>query len=111
MTAAEQLTNGLVHWLTEHDVHYTLLAIGAESTNLNTGRHKGAIQYVERKLGRRLIWLICALHANEQPLRHLIKKLEGKTASDRSWRGHLGFRAHLGHMVNRADDLPINPNF
>ena len=105
VTAGEQLANGLVQWLTDHGVDVTLVAIGADSTNLNTGWHGGAIHYLEKKLGRRLIWLICALHTNELPLRHLVKQVDGGTASGSSWSGP------LGQMLSRVNDLPINSKF
>lgn len=68
--------------MVDHGVDETLLAIGADSTNLNTGWRGGTIHHLEEKLGRRLIWLICALHTNELPLRHLVTGLGVKTASD-----------------------------
>ena len=42
------------------------------------------------KLGRRLIWLICALHTNELPLKHLMAELDGKTTSNNAFSGPVG---------------------
>ena len=36
------------------------------------GWRGGVIQYLEKKLGVKLIWIIYALHTNELPLRDLI---------------------------------------
>lgn len=73
-TAAEQITTLLYEWIVDHDLDKSLLAIGGDSTNLNTGWTGGTIHLLEKKLGRRLIWLICVLHTNELPLRHLMIK-------------------------------------
>ena len=45
---------------------------------------------MESKIGRKLNWLICCLHTNELPLRHLIVGLDGPTLSDNKWSGDLG---------------------
>nr|CAI5836871.1 unnamed protein product [Callosobruchus analis] len=51
---------------------YIVVVIGCYGTVVNTGRKNGVIVQLERKLGRPLQWLICMLHANELPLRHLL---------------------------------------
>ena len=57
------------------------------------------------KLGRKLNWLVCNLHTNELPLRHLITTLDGKTFSNNKWAGT------IGKMLDSATDLEINPSF
>ena len=41
-------------------------------------------------LGRKVIWMICALHTNELLLRHLMTVLDGKTISDDKFAGPIG---------------------
>ena len=62
----------------QHGVDKSIQALGGDSTNVNTGWESGVMQFVESKLNKRLNWLICALHTNELPLRHLIVELDGK---------------------------------
>ena len=54
----------------------TLQAIGGNSTNVNTDWEGGTTHWVEVKLKGNLNWLVCALHTNELPLRHLIVTLD-----------------------------------
>ncbi|KAM5147870.1 LOW QUALITY PROTEIN: uncharacterized protein ACMZJ9_011543 [Mantella aurantiaca] len=60
------------------------------------------MHWVEAKLNHKLICLVCALHTNELPLRHLIKELDGKTLSNNKWSGNL---------LDTATELEINPSF
>ena len=77
-------------WVVDHGIQEYLLAIGGDSTNVNTGWKGGAIQFLEEKIGRKLIWLICALHTNELPLRHLMIDLDGQTSSNNKFSGPIG---------------------
>ncbi|ESO04063.1 hypothetical protein HELRODRAFT_173137 [Helobdella robusta] len=52
-----------------------------------------------------LVWLVCDLHTNELPLRHLIHELDGQTLSNNRWSGP------IGKIFDDAVDLDINPNF
>ena len=76
---AEFLGQSIMDWLHHQNILNDLIAIGCDSTNINTGWKGGVIQYIERKINRKLICLICALHTNELPLRHLGISLDGKT--------------------------------
>ena len=82
-----------------------ILAIGGDSTNVNTGWKGGAIHLLEVGLNRRLVWIVCYLHLNELPLRHLIIKLDGKTSSNNTFSGD------LGKSLQQVEDLEYNPNF
>ena len=108
---AEQVANELVEWLETHGVGHTLIAIVGDSTNTNTGCYGGVIQHVEKKLGRKLSWIICWLHLNELLLRHLITALDGKTSSDQTFTGPLG--KLLPHVTTlpvrvKSDTIPVN---
>ena len=76
-------------------------AIGCDGTVVNTGSKNGVIALIEQALGRPLQWIVCQLHANELPLRHLIIKLDGKTT------GPLGFTGNIGKQLKDCEHLPI----
>ena len=61
----------------------SIQAIGCDGTAVNTGTKGGIIRLLKTNLDRPLHWFICQLHANELPLRHLIKTLDGKTTGSR----------------------------
>ena len=77
----------MYEWVTDYGIKESLLAIGGDSMNVNTGWKGGAIQFLENKMERKLIWLICALHTNELPLRHLMIDLDGPTVSNNKFSG------------------------
>lgn len=103
--SAEVIANHLVEFLKKHSIDTSLQAIGGDSTNVNTGWQGGVMHWVKAKLNRKLIWLVCALHTNELPLRHLITELDGKTLSNNKWSGT------IGNMLDTATELEINPSF
>ena len=88
-----------------YGVDATLSSIGGDSINANTGCYGGTFTLLEKKLGRKLMWLVCFLHTNELPLHHLIEDLDGKTTSDHTFSGPLG--KTLADAVN----LEVNPRF
>jgi hypothetical protein len=70
----------------------TLIAVCTDGTNVNTGWKIGAIAELERNLGKPLQWLICLLHGNELPLRHVFDELDGGfgTSGPNSFKGDIG---------------------
>ena len=104
-SAAEQIAIALVDWIKKYDVDQTLQFIGGDSTNVNSGIWGGVFQYVEKMLGRPLNWIVCGLHLNELPLRHLMAELDGPTTSD------TGFSGPIGKALAGVTDLPIKKNF
>ena len=102
---SEILADQIVEWLRERGQDQVLRAIGGDSTNPNTGWSGGAMHWVEVKLGRNLVWIVCDLHTGELPLRKLITELDGPTLSGNRWSGD------VGNMLNSATELEINPNF
>ncbi|CAH0381394.1 unnamed protein product [Bemisia tabaci] len=66
------------------------MAIGADGTNVNTGWKAGAIALLENKLKQALQWLICLLHNNELPLRHLFEFIDESTSGPTSYSGPIG---------------------
>ncbi|GBM71590.1 hypothetical protein AVEN_212941-1 [Araneus ventricosus] len=67
-----------------------LSVIGCDGTNVNTGWKGGVIRLLETYVGRQLQWNICMLHANELPLRHLIREMDGCTKGPYSYSGAIG---------------------
>lgn len=102
---AKVVALGMTGFLKEVKQDSNLLAMGGDSTNTNTGYKGGSIHFVEVELGRRLLWIICFLHCNELPLRHLIIVLDGPTSSDNTFSGP------LGKALQNVEDLDYNPNF
>ena len=52
---------------------------------------------MEKHLERTVQWLVCLLHANELPLRHLIEKLDGPNV----------FSGPIGSSLTGCEELPI----
>ena len=78
-----------------------LQAVGCDGTAVNTGHKKGVISILEQELEKPLQWLICQLHANELPLRHLIIKLDGPTT------GPKGFTGSICRQLSKCEELPL----
>ncbi|CAG4974445.1 unnamed protein product [Parnassius apollo] len=67
-----------------------IIAIGCEGTAVDTDNNAGIICLLEKKFHRPLQWLVCLLHTNELPVRHLFEHLDGKTTGPRSFTGVIG---------------------
>lgn len=67
-----------------------IMCVGCDGTVVNTGRKGGVIERIETHLGRPLQWVVCLLHLNELPLRHLFIKLDGATTGPRGYSGPIG---------------------
>jgi len=78
-----------------------LLGIGCDGTATNTGVNGGVIRRLELALNKPLQWVLCLLHANELPLRHLMTYLDGKTTSPQ------GFSGPIGSALSDCEHLPI----
>lgn len=78
-----------------------IIAIGCDGTAVNTGNKDGIICLLEKKLHRLVQWLVCLLHANELPLRHLFEHLDGKTTGPRSFTGV------IGEALKDCENLPV----
>ena len=102
---AEKVADLIVEWLKNYDVDKTLAKIGGDSTNSNTGWKGGIIAWIEKKIGRKLHWIICQVHTNELGLRELIKKTDGDTDSKTSFKGP------LGKMLKKVNDMKVASSF
>lgn len=65
----EVIANHLVDFVKKNNIHKSLQAIGDDSKNVNIGWEGKIMHWVEVKLNRKYIWLFCAVHTNELPLR------------------------------------------
>ena len=88
-----------------HGLDRTLQMIAGDSTSSNTGWKAGIIAWVERKIGRKLHWIICQIHTNELGLRSLISQMDGKTTSKDCLSGP------LGRLLKQLPSMKTNPNF
>ena len=64
-----------------------IVAVGCDGTVVNTGKVNGVIALFESELKRPVQWLVCQIHGNELPLRHLIQKLDESTSGPCGWTG------------------------
>ncbi|CAG4960190.1 unnamed protein product [Parnassius apollo] len=78
-----------------------IITIWCDGTAVNTGNKAGIICLLEKKLHRPLQWLVCLLHTNELPLRHLFEHLDGKTTGPRSFTGV------IGKALKGCENLPV----
>lgn len=78
-----------------------LLAFGCDGTNVNTGIRGGVLRLIELELKRPIQWLVCQLHGNELPLRHLFHYLDGKT------KGPSTFSGPIGKLLEACEKLPV----
>src|SRR6218665_335153 len=66
--------------------------LGCDGTNVDTGHTAGVIRRLEESFEHPLQWLVCLLHANALPLRHLFEALDGATTDPRGFPGSIGKR-------------------
>jgi len=89
--SATKIKQSIMNHFTTNNISVDkLVAIGCDGTNVNTGRNKGIIRLIEEELGKPLQWLVCQLHGNELPLRHLLEHLDGSTTGPRAFSGPIG---------------------
>ena len=102
---AENVADMLVEWFKRVGIDESVQFLSGDSTNSNTGWKAGIITWVEKKLNKKVTWLICALHCNELLLRHLMEKLDGKTDSK------TGFSGPLGKLLKKVPDMKRTQTF
>ena len=84
----------LFHLLNMYNSEESLSAALADGTGSNTSPDVGAIFTLETLLERPLSWLVCMLHFNELPLKHIEDKYVGKTAGPEMRKGALGEKVY-----------------
>ena len=81
--------------------------IKGDSCNTNTGWEGGAIQQVEQRLDRPLLWCVCDCHTTEKVLHHVIENenMSGKSTSGGSW------NCPIMKELNKVLEKEIAPDF
>lgn len=101
--SAAYITAAMTKYLSTNGLSDSKLnVIGCDGTNTNTWGKGGVITLLEQKLRRPLQWLICQLHANELPLRHLINHLDWVTS------GPTGFFGPIGKLCLKVKSYRCN---
>ena len=68
----------------------TLQGVICDGSAVNTGRVSGVIKCVELFLERPLQSIVCLLHLNKLPFRHLFDAIDGKTTGPATFAGEIG---------------------
>ena len=97
--SAADITDEILKFIEDKNVD--LVAAGCDGTVVNTGYKSGIIARLEQHIGRNVNWLVCLLHGNELPLRHLIIELDGKP------KGPTSFPGPIGQSLNSCQTLPV----
>lgn len=102
---AEKVAQGLYQILEEHDSIDSIMFLGGDSTNSNTGWKGGAHANLEKLVNHKFYWGVCNVHTHELPLRHAIRIIDGPTASD------IGFTGEVCSLLSKVNEMPYDPNF
>ena len=105
LKGAELEAKLILDFLSENGMEDNLEILGCDSTRVNSGRTNGVMKRIENSLDRNLMRVLCALHTNELPLRHLFEAVDGKTSGKESWTGP------IGKLLAKVLELPLDPNF
>ena len=71
------LSQDFLDIIREYNSKDSLVAILCDGTSVNTGWKDGFLSHVERELQDVILRLICMLHGNELPFRHLLSHYDG----------------------------------
>lgn len=102
---AKKVAEALYDVLVKHNATETVINLGGDSYNGNTGWKGGTNAHLEKMLGHKCHWSVCLCHTNELPLRHLIEQLDGPTSSKD------GFTGPIGKLLSRVHEMEVDPNF
>nr|CAH7763285.1 unnamed protein product [Callosobruchus chinensis] len=101
-SSGKSIAMSIYEFCLRRDVSFDqMCAIGCDGTVVNTGCKNGAIRYLELQIKKPLQWLICQIHSNELPLRHLFEYLDGRTTGPTQ---HLG---PIGKMLENCETRPV----
>jgi len=90
-SSAKLIKDSIVNFIATKNIDtQKFVAVGCDGTAVNTGIKGGAIRLLEKEYNKPLQWLICLLHANELPLRHLLIHLDGSTTGPKAFSGPIG---------------------
>jgi hypothetical protein len=100
--SAKGVAHSIVRFLSDSKISADkLVAVGCDRTNVNTGNKGGVIALLEQHYKKPLQWLVCQLHANELPFRHLLQHLDGETTGPRAFSGP------IGKDLSACEQLPV----
>ena len=63
------------------ELEHKLDIVGTDGTASITGKYKGCIRGLEELSNKPLQWIVCLLHSNKRPVRHVFGVLDGSTSS------------------------------
>ena len=86
----KQIAQVIYNALEKISVNDRLKVIGTDGIATMTGKKSGCIASLETKLGHPLQWIVCLLHLDELPLRHIFQQLDGSTKGPYSFSGMIG---------------------
>ena len=104
---ARCIADELITFLIDSHSRDTLQAILCDGTVVNTGRIGGILKLIEIEIERPLQWLICLLHANELPFRHVFECIDGKTSGPTSFKGMIGKK--ISKDLTKANIVEFTP--
>ena len=105
LKGAELEAKLILDFLAENGMEDDLEILGCDSTRVNSGRTNGVMKRIENFLDRNLMRVLCALHTNELPLRHLFEVVDGKTSGKESWTGP------IGKLRTKVLEFPLDADF
>ena len=89
-TDSKALARDLYILLRDFESHDTLLAVGCDGENKNTGWKEGAVKLLEDHLERPLSWVVCLLHFNERWFTNLFEDQDGPVSGHKKYTGPIG---------------------
>ena len=105
--SARCIADELVTFLTDTHSFNSLKANICDGTVANTGRIGCIIKLIEIHIEKPLQWLICLLHANELPFRHVFESIDGKTTGPKSFKDLIGNK--ISHNLTQAKIVGFTP--
>lgn len=103
-SSAKEIKDSIANFIATKNINIEkLVSIGCDGTLVNTGRKGGVIRLLEKEYNKPLQWLVCLLHTNELPLRHLLQHLDGPTSGPRAFSGP------IGKALENCRALPVVP--
>ena len=84
------IADGIFSAIKDTELQEKLEVIGSDGAATMTGVNSGCIRTLEVLLKRPLQWVVCLLHTNELPLRHIFQYLDGGTKSPNAFAGPIG---------------------
>ena len=101
-TIAQKIFNTIANT----ELHDKLTVVGTDGPAVMTGKFNGCIRKLEELLNKPLQWVICLLHTNELPLRHVFTMLDGTTNSPDTFAGPIG-----KCLTGDVSSWPVAANF